>query len=495
MSAKFLFEEYLASNEDLKSTFPDNSALPLETHYQNYGRNELRGYSNIDSTLSIEVAITSLSGDVFLSGWINRKLHSEVALTIRVGYEEFEIPHDSFAFYRRDDVCKYLEEPDVRAAFVCLFSIGNPIRATEVSFRLGQRQGMHARAVQPLSNEAFLNAVLVRSAYIAQLPSSNSYAPGAFLSRALAPVWSEYLSKVTYSEVYTSRKVTASRTEQISFVTVLYNDLTLFRLQHMLMSKVLPSHNVEWVIVLNKTDGLDAFLREVAAIDQLVPFAIRVVAASSNAGFSAANNHGASIARSGRIALVNPDIFPNPSCSVPLTTILEQTVPSKTLVGAQLVYGTGALMHDGMFIAEDHTYDEDAHTRRTLLRVEHFGKGSVSADTQTPRMRMVPATSGAFWIMNQDSFFSLGALSTDYIFAHYEDADFCLRIWEQGGDVRVFEPAVLTHLEGVGSHNSPVGMSTRWLNRLKFSERWRGSYESLSARSIAQTKNADPSRH
>ena len=494
MTTKFLSDAYFSSNDDLKSDFLDDSAAPLEIHYQTYGRGELRGYQNLDATLSIEVAITSLSGDVFLSGWINRKLHSEIALTIRVGYEEFEIPRSSFAFYKRDDVCKYLEEPDVRAAFVCLFSIGNPIRATEVSFRLGQRHGMHARLVQPLSNEAFLQTVLVRSAYVAQLPNSNSYASCAFLSQALAPVWKEYLSKVTYSEVYTSTKVLSSRSERISFVTVLYNDLTLFRLQMLLMSRELANQNIEWVMVLNKTDGLDAFLREVAAIDQLVPFALRVVAASSNSGFSAANNHGASIARGSRISLVNPDIFPNPDCSVPLKVLFERTVPSNSLIGAQLVYGTGALMHDGMFIAEDPTYDEDAGVRRSLLRVEHFGKGSISQSSQTQALQPVPAVSGALWLMQQDSFFKLGGLSTDYYFAHYEDADFCLRVWEQGGEVRVFEPAVLTHLEGVGSHNSPVGISTRWLNRLQFSDRWRNLYRPLSALSTASTARVDASR-
>ncbi|MBP6014591.1 MAG: glycosyltransferase [Alphaproteobacteria bacterium] len=485
MPPKFLFEDYLASNGDLRASLADGDPVSAERHYHTHGRNELRAYQYLDATLSIEVAVTSLGGSVFLSGWINRKLHAEFALTIRIGHEEFEIPADRFAYYKREDVCRHLEEPDVRAAFVCMFSMGAPIRATEMSFNLGQRRGIYARTVHPLSEEAFLQVVLNRSAFVAQLPISNSYAACAFMGRALMPVWKSYVGGVSYTEVFTSQKKAPPAADRVSFVTVLYNDLTLFRLQHLLLSRVLKRPDVEWVIVLNKCDGLDGFLREAAAVDALVPFAIRVIAASSNSGFSAANNHGVSVAQSSRVALVNPDIFPNPEARIGVSALLGQPLPKNGLIGARMVYGSGALMHDGMFIADDPTYDEDARARRSLLRVEHYGKGSIAADTAKPSLRRVPAVSGAFWMIQQESFFRLGALSTDYLFAHYEDADFCLRVWEQGGQVQVFEPAVLTHLEGVGAHNSPVGISTRWINRLQFSERWGGRHKALSALSGA----------
>jgi GT2 family glycosyltransferase len=483
MRTKFLSDAYLTQNADLSASLGGEDPAPLERHFEVHGRDELRAYQYLDATLSIETVVTSLTGEVFISGWINRKLHADFTLKIRLGFEEFEIPADKFAYYKRDDVCRHLEEPDVRAAFVCLFSVGSPIKATEVSFKLGQRQDIYARTAHPLSDEAFLLAVLNRSAYVAQLAISNSYAACALLGNALEPIWKRYLGGISYSEVYRSSKQRPASADSLSMVTVLYNDFTLFRLQQLLMARALPGVNFEWVVVLNKCEGLDGFVREAAAIDQLVPFSIRVVAASANSGFSAANNYGASITQSARVALVNPDIFPNPHVGVELKTLFARQVPKNTLIGARMVYGTGALMHDGMYIDEDPTYDEDARQRRSLLRVEHYGKGSTLEGSSKPSLRRVPAVSGAFWMMQQESFFKVGALSTDYLFAHYEDADFCMRMWESDGEVQVFEPAVLTHLEGVSSHNSPVGLSTRWLNRLRFSERWRQRYQVLSARS------------
>lgn len=476
MPPKFLVDEYLSDSSDLKDNLAPDAVV---RHYQEYGRTELRGYQHIDATYNIESVVTSLDGFVLLSGWINRRLHADLELTMRIGYEVFTVPKDQLAFYRREDVSQHLDEPGLRAAFIGLFSVGAPIRATQISFSLGGHQSQQNHTIHPLSQAAFLHAVLTRAAYVANLPLSNSLSACSFLSRALAPIWKSHLRGITFAEVYTSKKSVNVQANQPSAVTVLYNDLTLLRAQLMLMARALDGQPMEWIIVLNKCDDLDAFLREVAALDDLVPFALRVIVASANSGFSAANNHGASVAKGTRVLIINPDVFPNPACKVSPVALINMPLQKGVLLGTQLVYGTGALMHDGMHIVESPTYDEETKTPRAMLRVEHFGKGSIDGSSAQPKMRRVPAVTGALWLMQQESFFKLGGLSTDYLFAHYEDADYCLRVWDQGGQVQVFEPAVLTHLEGVGSHNSPIGTSTRWLNRLTFSERWSGKYRSL----------------
>jgi GT2 family glycosyltransferase len=239
---------------------------------------------------------------------------------------------------------------------------------------------------------------------------------------------------------------------------------------------------LEWLFVINKCSNLEDVLRDIAALDQLVPYTLRVILASDNSGFSHANNYGAAQARATRIALVNPDIFPAPNSTQTLNALLSVPLPRSVLVGSQLNYGNGALMHDGMYVAENAAYVEESGTAISLLRVEHFGKdadGRPACDRAT--LRNVPAVSGAFWQLQQDTLFNAGGLSTDYLLAHYEDADFCLRLWEQGGQVRVFGPAALMHHEGVSSHGSPIGLSTRWLNRHIFSDRWRTKYKAIMA--------------
>jgi GT2 family glycosyltransferase len=485
MNRKFLVDRYLAENSDVANVNSEEAfAVSPADHYRQYGEAELRGYEDVGSTYNIETVALCLDGHVFMTGWINRRLHQDFELAVRVGYEEFVVPKDAFAFYKREDISNHLNEPSLRGAFVCLFATDTPIRANTVSFRLARHELTPSVPAHPKSNEAFLEEVLKQLAFLTSHPQSTTHGAGQFLSAALAPTWRSYLNQIKFTEVFTSRQL-SKVTPQVSFVTVIYKETSLLKPQILLMAEAMKRTDLEWLIIINKCSNVESVLRDVAALDQLVPYSLRVVVASNNSGFSHANNYGASIARSSRVALVNPDIFPTPGLEQQLGALLDVSLPQGTLLGAQMNYGSGSLMHDGMNIAEDPTFDEETGTALSLLRVEHFGKDSaLPARDLKPHVRNVPAVSGAFWLIQQETLFKFGGLSTDYLFAHYEDADFCLRVWEQGGRVRVFGPAVLTHHEGVGSHSSPIGLSTRWLNRCTFSERWRNKYKAIVPQAV-----------
>jgi len=481
MTPKFLAERYLSENTDVAEGL-NGASFSAAEHYEQYGRVELRGYNDTGGTYNVETVSLCLDGHVFLTGWLNRKLHQNFDFVIRIGYQEFVIPREAFAFYRRDDISEHLREPGLRGAFVCLFSVGGALRANTVSFRLARHEISTPRPAHPKSPEAFFQEALTQLAFLTSYPPSATHNVGQFLTRALTPVWRKYLDNIKFTEVYTSTKLSAQATPALSFLTVLYKDTTLLKPQLLLMSQALPRSDVEWLYVINKCGNLEEVLRDIAALDQLVPFSLRVIVASENSGFSHANNFGAAQTRAPRVAFVNPDIFPAPGLEKTLDGLLNVPLPLKVLVGSQLSYGNGALMHDGMYIAENASYNEETASAMSLLRVEHFGKDArAHAGSNQPRMRNVPAVSGAFWQFQRETLLNLGGLSTDYFLAHYEDADFCLRLWEQGGQVRVFGPSALLHHEGVGSHSSPIGLTTRWLNRHIFSDRWRDSYKAIMA--------------
>jgi len=149
-----------------------------------------------------------------------------------------------------------------------------------------------------------------------------------------------------------------------------------------------------------------------------------------------------------------------------------------------MYYGDGMLMHSGMFTVSDPTFDRHSGATSVILRVEHFGKGlshSINEDSAALARALDGVrgdkllVSAALWKIGRDLFFDLGGLSTDYLFAYYEDADFCLRLRERGVPVLLDTEARWIHMEGVGRATPPSMRAFMWLNRCFFTERFRNS--------------------
>jgi hypothetical protein len=105
------------------------------------------------------------------------------------------------------------------------------------------------------------------------------------------------------------------------------------------------------------------------------------------------------------------------------------------------------------------------------LRVEHFGKGAPPFTTGFIKSRPVPAVTGAFMSVERNWFETIGGFSEDYVFGHYEDADFCLKSLRRGIPPWVHD-IKLWHLEGKGSHRHLVHDGASIVNRWLFNKRW-----------------------
>jgi len=119
-----------------------------------------------------------------------------------------------------------------------------------------------------------------------------------------------------------------------------------------------------------------------------------------------------------------------------------------------------------------------------LLRVEHPMKGAGEgffAGLEGPRP--VQAVTGSFILVSRALFEELGGFSGDYVFAYYEDADFCLRAAAAGADV-LCDPALrFIHLEGRGSGPGTPGpvAGAMLFNRCLFTDRHLGAASPASS--------------
>jgi GT2 family glycosyltransferase len=260
-----------------------------------------------------------------------------------------------------------------------------------------------------------------------------------------------------------------------SIIVCLYGKAEFLFLQAALFSAVRDIGRYEFIYVSNSPELAESLLREARAAVRIYGVDITVVLLSGNAGFGAANNAAARYARSDRIMIVNPDVFPMDDGFAERHSALLQNLPKEQsrLFGAALYYDDRSLMHGGMHFELDAgvSLEQGRHRVCQLMRVEHYGKGTPAEMTEFTRPRPVPAVTGAFISCERSWFERLEGFTEDYVFGHYEDADLCLKSL-QAGTPSWIQDLKLWHLEGRGSTRLPVHEGGSLVNRWLFSTTW-----------------------
>ena len=107
----------------------------------------------------------------------------------------------------------------------------------------------------------------------------------------------------------------------------------------------------------------------------------------------------------------------------------------------------------------------------------------------------VQAVTGALMIICKEYFQMLGGFAEDYLFGHYEDADLCMRIWQDKGEVLLDTRVRLYHFEGQGAGSSASYMRhAQHLNRLKFTKKWINDHTHITANATDVQKMITESR-
>lgn len=206
---------------------------------------------------------------------------------------------------------------------------------------------------------------------------------------------------------------------------------------------------LELIVIDNDSD--DQTRAQLAALT-----GARVTLNEANRGFGVAVNQGAEQARGEHLLLLNTDAFVHPGWLEPLLETLAQ--PAVGAAVPRYLHEDGTLQEAGVLLARDGT-------------VLVYGDGD---DPQVPCYRFrrtVDYGSAVCMLMRTDAFAALGGFDHRYAPAYYEDADFCIRLAEQGLNV-VYDPrSTVTHVRyGSGGRDQAFALSER--NRTLFAERW-----------------------
>jgi GT2 family glycosyltransferase len=305
----------------------------------------------------------------------------------------------------------------------------------------------------------------------------------AFLGRGIGD------ELIRFNRTITSRLVTAPYIEQFgpqksslrgTIVVCLYGKLEFFFVQNCLFSGLPGIDDYEFVYVCNSPELAEALLREAHSASLMYGLMQRVMILPGNAGFGGANNVAARTARSKRLLMVNPDVFPRDrDWAKKHSELLDAVAPQQArLFSVPLYYDDGSLMHGGMYFEIDVGLSMSAGgaVPHKICRVEHYGKGAPPDSPQFTRPRPVPAVTGAFISIDRSWFEQLDGFNEDYIFGHYEDADLCLKSMGKGTapwlhDIRMW------HLEGKGSIRQPPHEGGSLVNRWLFSRTWAATIE------------------
>jgi GT2 family glycosyltransferase len=330
---------------------------------------------------------------------------------------------------------------------------------------------------------AFVEDVELRDTVLAHLASSSFFGnPGvesmSYLGRGVGAELVRFNKSITRRIVatpYVERFGPQKHSPRGTIVVCLYGKPEFFFVQNCLYAGLPGIDDYEFVYVSNSPEMAETLLREARSANLIYGLTNSVVILSGNAGFGAANNAAARIARSDRLLVVNPDVFPRDRDWALKHTELLATAPrhQTRIFGVPLYYDDGSLMHGGMYFEVDVGLSLSSGTpAQTLIcRTEHYGKGAPSKSKQFTTPRPVPSVTGAFISIERSWYEELGGFTEDFIFGHYEDADLCLKSIVKGTapwlhDIRMW------HLEGKGSTRQPPHEGGSIVNRWLFSSTW-----------------------
>jgi len=188
-----------------------------------------------------------------------------------------------------------------------------------------------------------------------------------------------------------------------------------------------------------------------------------------NLGFSAACNIGAVNATGEFLCFHNNDLFANASDDY--LALLNRAIAQPGAIHSAYQYFTdGTLMQKGIAITQiSSTSSYDI----TLYNGYSIGRNQNQGD--------ILACSGSLMLMSRDTFNRLNGFSEDFIYAHFEDVDLCMRARQQNIPIMIWEDITFFHAEGGGTV-APyhLGGTTGHVNRLLFSMRWQKVLQSMN---------------
>ncbi len=211
--------------------------------------------------------------------------------------------------------------------------------------------------------------------------------------------------------------------------------------------------------VLDSPEVADNLLDAANALSLLHGISLRIAVMAHNAGYSGANNAGVSVARGGRIVLLNSDVIPDRPGWLGKMSAFYDATPGIGALGPKLLYEDDSLQHAGMYFHRDNG--------GRVWSNHHYFKGMHRSFAAANAARAVPAVTAACMMIDRDLYDEAGGLSAAYVQGGYEDSDLCLRLIEMGRENWYMPGAELYHLEAqsfTAERRKPAAAYNVWLH-------------------------------
>lgn len=207
----------------------------------------------------------------------------------------------------------------------------------------------------------------------------------------------------------------------------------------------IPEGDYEVIVVDNgSSDGSADF------IEKRFPHT-RLIRNSTNRGFAAACNQGASVARGEYIFFLNPD------------TILQKDSLRKLVEFARSQARLGAV--GPQLIGRDGKIQNSVRRFPTMRGVLIGRKGRLVQKLSSERPSSVDQISGAAFLIKRDLWRDVGGMDERF-FMFYEEVDLCRRLKDLGYNIYYLPTARITHLGGGSRHKDREAVANYYLKSM-----------------------------
>jgi GT2 family glycosyltransferase len=487
---------YLAAFDDVIVALDTNEFSTAREHFEFHGRREgrlidekyLRALGlgptvdvfNERVSVSIDTVICCGTGTLLVVGWLDDRGSPLASLLIACGGRAWNTT--SFGRVKRDDVNSVLQAaPGQSFGFWAVVKIGEQLSSADVWMiraRLQNGQcGQVSLAVRMVTEPELRSTILsyfASTTYYGNRDLESFLALEAGIGAGLVDL-NRRITAAIVAGAWVSYHGPVKTAYKGSIIVCLFGKHEFMFLQSALFSSAPGATDYEYIYVSNSPELTEILEKEARNCARIYGISIVLVCLPDNAGFGAANNLAARFARSARLMITNPDVFPRDDGWAQRHADIIESAPAEqtAMFGAPLYYDDGSLMHHGMFFEIDSgiSVRPDGVFARPMIRTEHYGKGAPVWSREFACPRPVAAVTGAFISADRAWFESLGGFNEDFLFGHYEDADLSLKSLARGRPVWV-QDFPLWHMEGKGSTRREAHEGGILVNRWLFTRQW-----------------------
>ncbi|MBP2298994.1 glycosyltransferase [Azospirillum picis] len=423
---------------------------------------------------SLDLAVPTADGGLFLAGWLHDPHGLAADLVVRTPFGG-ERRVDAFPHrFPREDVAKLYGSAGVDRSGFVLHLPGSPEagEAMQVTADLRLASGGSLPLVPAPRPRAHADA---RAAVLGSLPPrfATPELLRTVIAPAVAPLHAAHLATRGEPELIVFGERPA--VPPVSVIIPLYRTLEFLRFQISSFATDPAMREVELVFVLDSPEQRDEVAHLLRGFHALYGLPMLLLVQTANFGYSAANNAGVATARGNRLLFLNSDVVPDRAGWLPALVAALDERPGTGAVGPKLLFDDDSLQHAGLY------FDRDL---QGAWYNHHFFKGLPREFAPACLPRRVPGVTGACLLTTRAIYAAAGGFCEDYVIGDFEDSDLCLRIREQGLDIRYTPSVELYHLErrSIGRHQGYTRGVASEYNRWLHGRRWAGPMAELMAR-------------